>query len=333
MEFYFADQNRINTGILPRDAYLDMDIGKENDFKLTIPLSMYDREKMIHGGFVYSPNTEFGGILNSYEVDTGKNEISFSGKSFRGMLQEGYTKVENGQDYAIVNGDVQTCMRTAIGSPLYDGLIVLPNVAAGVSVSNLQLTRYCDWLDASYQILRKVNRKPLINIVEDADGDLIKFHVELTSEPIKDLSEEIENSQDGLVHFVITKADKKPFDYILALGQGELKDRTVIYLKINEDGSLTEVSSIPLNARTYKYDYASAEDRETLIEESKKQASEINGTDTQKITIGDNVKASIDDIVGGRDYVTGTYIKQAITKVIYKYSNHIESYSYTIGDE
>ena len=334
MEFYFADSSRKNTDILPMNAYIDFDIGKENDFKVSIPFSLYDPETMMQGGYLYVPGTEIGGVLNKFSSDTKNKEVSFEGKTFRGMLEDRYTEPPSGSDYLSLSGELNATLRNNLTS-LYGGLFAFSAANTGVSATK-QISRFANYLEASNEFLGQANHKLNIEIVEEQMGDSVGFIVVLSARPIHDYSDEIENSQDGLVNFEIGKAEIYPYTHVFGLGSGELQARITGKWKINSDRkSLTEISSFPdgANVRIYKHDSNGCDSKDALAEEITKKLGELVGTDTQDITLDDGMIVSIGDIVGGRDYVTGTYIKQPVTQVVFTHKNGKSSYSYKIGDK
>lgn len=334
MDYIFTDSSRNNTAMLPLSGYIDIDIGGDNDFKVSIDFSEYDKDSMKQGGFIYCVGTEFGGLLNSFESDTSNNEVSFSGKSFRGMLDERYTEPPSGSDYLTVVGELNTVIKSICGANPFGGLFKVSTINTGVSVSDFKVGRYYSWLEAINQILKSKDYRINLEVKEDDNGGIVTFYVEISAVPIIDYSDEIENSQDGLIDFSISKKPSILYSHMILLGKGELKDRLVVKAKIDGD-SLVEVTTIPdsINTRVYLYESSGTETKDVLLEEGTKKISEIIEKDSQKITLSDNMNVWLGDIVGGRDYITGTTISEPITKIIYKYKYGEESLSYTIGGQ
>ena len=125
---------------------------------------------------------------------------------------------------------------------------------------------------------------------------------------------------------------------MIALGGGQLEQRTVIYLHQKDDGTVEQVSGIPNgdDIRVYKYDYSSSDsagnDTE-LIDSATKKFDEINESDSQKMTISDGsqIELELGSVVSGRDYITGITIQEPVTKKILKVKNGISAISYGIG--
>lgn len=323
IEVWFTNSKREDTGQAPESLYLDMDFGKDNDYKLTLPIDDYDRDKMMAGGYFYVPDEEYGGMLQNLSVDTYNSTVSFEGNVFRGMLAERYVEPPNGQDYLVVSGDIHSSMRSILVAH-FGPVFAISGNPAGINAT-VQINRFCSVLEALEQIASAARcRISLRSVVDTA------FHIEISAEPIRDISDDIEVSQDYGINFEISKVTKR-YDYMLALGQGELKDRTVKRFHLKNDGTVETVTSFPVDAMVYKLDYPNAESEEQLQEEAIKKFQDINQTDSQKIKVKDDINLNLGEIVGGRDYVTGMYISEPVTRVIVKYSKKMLTKSYEIG--
>lgn len=155
------------------------------------------------------------------------------------------------------------------------------------------------------------------------------FFAELSAVPIVDYSDDVEFSQDSDIQFKIKRVTNR-YNYMIALGKGELKDRRVLYFYCDEVGQVSAVNGIPKgdDVRVYLYDNTSSEN---LEDDSIKKFAEINSADEYSMTIKDDIELELGDIVGGRDYITGMTVARPITGKIIKYSNQKQSISYTIG--
>ena len=335
MDFILTDKNRNNTAIMPYDSTLDIEIGGANDFAITIPNEFYDHNIFIQGGYLYKAGTEYGGILNEFTSDTAYEDFIYNGLTFRGMMMERYVEPPSGSDYLTVSGELNSVLATMFGSTFYGDLFRVSTVDSVVSISSVNVQRYADYITAANSVLSSVNYKVGLEAIEYIENGIVKFYIEVKAVPIVDYSDEIENSQDGMVDFKISKKNVMPYNYMLCLGSGELRNRIIVKLHIVSKDTIEEVNSIVDSdtTRIYFYDYSSAQSRDDLIASAKEKAKELIDEDSQKITISEDFIAFLGDYVGGRDYVTNTYIKEKITKIVYKYSEGDESFSYTIGGE
>ena len=102
-DLIYTDRDGIESGILT-DYSLDLAFGSsENDFELETS------EVIPRGGFVYMDGTEYGGIIDSWEVDeTGAAPvIKYRGRTWHGILDERVIRPASGQAYRTYSGTPQ----------------------------------------------------------------------------------------------------------------------------------------------------------------------------------------------------------------------------------
>lgn len=327
MDFIITDSDRRELGFIDRASCLDMDIGGANDFELKIKLDDFSSDMYAPGFFLICPDTEYGGILADPEVITGERMIYFYGDTFRGMLYKKCIEPPKGQDYKVISGELNQCISQLVKEHFAD-MFTVSDENTGVMLSNYKFNRYVTLGDGLGSMLNSVGYRLDIKIIL---GD--EFEVQLSAKPIVDYSENIEFSQDGNIQFNIKKVTNH-YNYMICLGKGELKNRTVAYLHQNSKGKISRVSGIPKgdDVRVYIYDNNNSENEDTLVADATKKFTELNSSDSQKITINDNMGLELGDIVGGRDYITGLSVAQPVTNKIVKYEKNRLSISYEIGN-
>lgn len=325
MEFIIADADKKDLCFLNESASLDFDIGSSDDFQFNIVLDDYDPEVHVEGNVLYNLGTEYGGIFDDPEISTKDNKITLTGDTFRGMLKKKYIEPSKGEDYYKISGELNNCIKTLMNSAFSNALFKVSDVNTGVSVTNCQFDRYCSLLDGINKMLASKSHRVSIKAVRIEDD----FFVELSAVPIADYSDDIEFSQDSDIQFKIKRVTNK-YNYMIALGKGEMKDRQVLYFYCDKSGNVSSVASIPKGdkVKVYLYDNSSTENLES---DAIKKFAEINSVDEYSMTIKDDMELELGDIVGGRDYTTGMTVAQPVTRKIIKYSNKKQSISYEIG--
>lgn len=330
--FIVTDRERQDTTVLPETAEIDIEIGSDNDYSLTIPLREYKADLFPVGGCWYEPGTEYGGILDNPESSTKEKSITYSADTWRGLLSRKCIEPPSGEAFRVVSGELNTILRELLGGQ-FGTLFTVSDTDTGVSV-RYQFARYCTLLDGITDMLTAVSYRLKIEAVE---GE--QLTVMLSAVPIVDYSQDEEFSQDGNVDFTLSRATA-PINYMIVLGKGQLTARKVYYLHRSEDGTISEVSSIPdgLGVRVEIYnntsteDEGSGEDDDTdLIKEAKKRLEKLADTDSQNLTVAEDLGLELGDIVGGRDYITGMSIARPVTSVIYKKDGGKVSISYKVG--
>ena len=331
MDFYITDKNRYDMMYLSDKCSFDFEIGSENDFEIGIPVSLYDSEIYEKGHYIYCDGTEYGGRIEGIKSDTSDGIVKVYGETFRGMLKDKVVEPPTGEAYLYISGDLTNCLKALLGGQ-YTDVFKVSDALTGVSVSNYKVNRYDYILNAMESLLESKGYRLDISVVNEE----AQFFVELSAKP-NEVDDEI--SQDYDFNFSIDKKILK-YNYMIALGGGQLEKRTVLYLHQKEDGTIEQVSSIPNgdDIRVYKYDYSSADSSENeaeLLDSATKKFDEINESDSQAMTISDGsqIELELGSVISGRDYVTGITIQEPVTKKILKIKNGIASVSYKIGDD
>jgi hypothetical protein len=324
MDLIYTDKNYKELGFL-KDFELDLEIGKyksaSNDFEIKIPINKYDGV-FDDGSLIYCEDSEFGGIIESKKVDTDSDQITFIGKTFRGMLEKEYIQPSDGSAYLTLKGDANACINELIKGRFNDLFVVDDIDTSGIDIN--YKVRDLNLLDAIEKALKTANAK--LEIKHQADG---KVH--LKSVAINDLSDKLQYDNNYQIGMVV-ETKQKPYNHILALGKGELLDRlrTNLYLQPNGTWTTTEYYS-GLDRKTYKYEDVNKDDLTELQESAIKKVEEENGTDKLDISF-DADNADLFDVVSAKEQITGVSFKQPITKKILKIKNDNVSISYKVGD-
>lgn len=329
-QLILADQNLRDVKPV-MDAGIDFAVGSdENDYEIKIRRDRWDK-RYAYGNILYVKNTEFGGIIGRKKINTAEDTISLFGRTWRGMLDKKIIRPPSGQDYRKVSGELNTVLNTLVTEQFGDYFVVSQN-DTGVSVTNYQFDRYCTLSAGIVKMLKSVGYKLHIEYIQQERGQ--PGYVELSAVPIVDYSEQIELSQDSKLNFVFDET-KNGVNHLVCLGKGELKERQVIDLYVQADGSIDTTqyyTGIQEVAESYEN---TSSDSEELEEKGRERLQQIMNSTTFSMDVETlNMDVEIGDIIGGRDYVTGMYAAKPIAKKIYKVSDGKSSLEYEIeGDD
>lgn len=209
------------------NAYtIDMAYGSdENDFTCTIDRASHCCEE---GFFLYVEDEEYGGIVDKIKVNTEKDEVTYSGRTWHGILAKKIICPEDGQDYAVFNGEANEVLQQIIDTLDLNGLFEAADEDSGIQIQSYQAERYTDAYTGICKMLK------------DADAKLKiawkKKKVVLNAELRKDYSQD-EEFNTAQVDFTLEK-DYRPMNHMICLGQGDLKDRAVIHIYCDENGGI-----------------------------------------------------------------------------------------------
>lgn len=328
-QLILADQNLKDIAPV-MDAEIDIAIGEENDYEIKIQRDEW-RSEYTFGNVFYVKDTEYGGIIGEVDTSTAEDTISLLGRTWRGMLDKKIIRPPAGQDYKKVSGELNTVLGELI-TEQFDDYFVVSQDDTGVSLTNYQFDRYCTLLAGINKMLKSVGYRLKIRYVQQERGQ--PGYVELSAVPIVDYSEQIELSQDSQLNFTF-KNCRNGVNHLICLGKGELQDRQVIDLYVQEDGSIGSepfYTGIQEIAETYE-DTSSETDE--LEEKGREKLLELMNSTSFSMDVETlNMDVAIGDIIGGRDYLTGLYAKKPITKKIYRVEGGKTSLEYGIeGDD
>lgn len=289
----------------------------ENDFELTL----YDGTVLPDRGLVYVDGTEVGGIVDHMkdELSDGVSVVTYSGRSWHGMLAGKVLQPDSGQDYLKVSGPVNQVLSNLLARI---GLSDVFKVRADSTktIPTFQFDRYCTAYDG---IRRMLAANDLKLMFQEVDGTIWMY-----AQPIVAHDDTVDSD---LIDFSITK-DYRRTNHMIGLGKGDLKNRLVIHYYADASGKVS-------SACTFKgrdeiaavYDYSSAE-KDELDKQTKKQLQDLQGAGAVDVTVHDGLSLDVGDRVAGCDHVTGLTVTAVVLKKIVKLSGGLLSVSYEVGD-
>ena len=273
--------------------------------------------------------TEYGGIIGEVLTDTTLDYVELKGLTWRGRLAKKIIQPPAGSDYKTVSGELHTVMKSLI-EPEFDGIFVVSQENTGVTVSNYKFDRYCTLLDGLTKMLKSKGYRLKLTFQREENEP---GYLYIEAVPIVDYSDQIELSQDCQLNY--TMDDKRDgVNHLIVTGKGELQDRNVLHLYVQEDGSLGKTQYYTgLQEIAEVYENTSTETDE-LEEASIEKLQELMNKKTFKMDVAAlGIGVDIGDIVGGRDYLTGMYMAKPVENIIYELTGDVESKNYKLEGE
>lgn len=312
-----ADENGVPFHAVS-DCVLDCAWGSgENDFELTL----YDGTVLPDRGLVYVDGTEVGGIVDHMkdELSDGVSVVTYSGRSWHGMLAGKVLQPGSGQDYLKVSGPVNQVLSNLLARI---GLSDVFKVRADSTktIPTFKFDRYCTAYDGIRGMLAANDLKLMF---QEVDGTIWMYAMPVVAHD--------DTVDSDLVDFSITK-DYRRTNHMIGLGKGDLRNRLVVHYYADGSGKVS-------NTRTFGgrdeiaavYDYSSTE-KDELDKQTKKQLQDLQGAGAVDVTVHDGLSLDVGDRVAGRDHVTGLTVTAIVLKKIVKLSGGLLSVSYEVGD-
>lgn len=313
MDLIYANSSREDIGVIP-DYDFDLAFGSdENDFELTVSRNDHCCEA---GYYIYIEGTEYGGIVDAITSDTAAEDVTYSGRTWHGILNSKILCPDAGESYLTVSGDANTILGTLLSRMGLAALFSASSAPSGINVSGYQFARYVSGYDGIRQMLKSVSAKLRVAY---SGGSAV-----LSAAPIVDYT------QDGLDSDQLALKVKKTankVNHLICLGSGELANRTVVHLYADASGNISQTQTFTGTAEyTAVYDYSNAEDTAELIKGGTERLKELLQQDDLTVDVNEvDDPYDVGDIVGASDDVTGVTIAVPITKKIIRVQNGIVS--------
>ena len=317
MDLIYMNSSMQDIGVIK--AYnFDLAFGSdENNFELKVGVNDHCCEA---GYYVYIEGTEYGGIIDAVASDTAAEEVTYTGRTWHGILNSKVLCPDSGQDYLTLNGNANTVLGTLISRMGLTSIFAASSDASNLTLSSYKMERYITGYDGIRKMLKTVNGK----LVMSYNGT----KVILSAVPIVDYTDAGVIDSD-IMSFSAKKTSRK-VNHLICLGQGELKDRTVVHLYADTSGSISQTQTLTgLDEYSTVYDYSSAKTTEDLIKAGSEQLAELQKQDDLSVSLSESEDVfDVGDIVGAVDNVTGIAISVPISKKIISIQNDYLSAAY-----
>lgn len=301
------------------DYTLDCAWGKEeNDFELVVSgASTIDA-----GAYIYIDGSECGGVVDAMEdqLTAGVSTLTYSGRTWHGMLADKILEPDKGKDYLTVSGTASSVIGSLISRVGLDAVFdaVDAPTAGAQTIKSYQFDRYVD----AYSGLRKMCAASGLKLrLAYASGK-----VRVWAEPAAHYGDSIDSD---LIDFDATRTWRKP-NHLIGLGKGDLAARVVVHWYADAKGNVSQTQSLRgVDEITQVYDYSNAETAE-LNQKTREKLQELQSEGDVKVTVRDdaNVVFDVGDTVTARDNLTGITVNASITKKIVKVSGGVMSVDY-----
>jgi hypothetical protein len=305
MDLIYMNHAREDLGVL-HDYKLDLAFGEdENDFELTVPAG----DHCCSGGFyIYIEGTEYGGVVDDVQSDTAAQEVTYTGRTWHGLLNSKILEPDAGADYLVLTGEANQVLSALIARIGLADLFETSADDSGLTIKSYQMNRYISAYDGIRKMLATVAGKLRFTF---SGGKVV-----LAAVPRGEYTQDGELDSD-LVAF---KARKhfRPVNHLICLGRGELAAREVVHLYADAAGSIGKAQTFfGLDERTEVYDNSNAESLEDL---------ELGGIEKlQELALSDEIETNFDaeedqydvqDVLRATDNVTGLAVTAEIVKKI-----------------
>lgn len=300
------------------DFTLDVGFGTdENSFTLTLLGSPAQPGK---GWYAYMDGTEYGGVVDAVEADTSTGEVTYTGRSWHGMLAGKVLAPDPGADYLTVSGDARSALDALIRRCGLGAVFSAPAGGAAHALSgSYSFDRYTD----AYTGIRKMLAASGLKLSMRREAG----SVALRADPVASYGDDVDSDR---IEFRL-KRTWRPVNHLVCLGTGELRDRAVVDLYADSSGAVSRTQTLfGPDERAEVYDYTGA-GAEELAEKGAEKLADMQGQGSLEVTVTDGAEYSVGDVLTGRYALTGETVSATVTKKIAKVEGGTLAVSYECG--
>ena len=301
---------------------LDVEFGGSGSNSIELKVEVSSGQRVEPGAVVYVDGTEYGGVVDKVSSDSAEGVLTYSGRSWHGMLAKKVICPPAGQDHRTASGEANAALLAVIGLLGLSEVMTASSEDSGVQIASYQFARYVDGYTGLRGMLASAGARLAI-AYDSRIGRAV-----LSAVPAVDWSAGIDSDMAGVE---VTRVHRCA-NHLISLGTGEGAQRVVRHDYIGADGSVTTVpyyTGVDEICEVYDYPNASAED---LAEDGPERLLELQEADSLDATLEDApVEYAVGDVVPGTDIETGASVAVEVDTKIAVVTDLAVSIEYKAG--
>lgn len=301
-ELILADAGGTERGSV-LDYDLDMGFGSdENSFDL----ETHEGPEPSRGWTWYVDGTEYGGVIDSMGADTSDGSVTWSGRTWHGVLAGKVLRPPAGSDWLEVSGTATEVLASLVASLGLSGTFEATEPPGGSPRVSYRFERYV----GAYDGIRKMLRAHGLRLAMRREPGVVA----LWAEPVATYGDEVDSDR---IEFKVER-DWRPVNHLVCLGDGELRDRVVVDLYADASGAVSGTQTLfGADERAETYDYSNAS-REELVEKGTERLAGMQTQGSIDVTVPDGADYAVGDLLVGRWARTGETVTAEVTKKVVK---------------
>lgn len=228
-DLIYTDASLRDVGVL-QTYTLDLDLAKEKDFELKTPDPVLQS-----GSYIYIPGTEYGGIVDCVESDSANHQVTYTGRSFRGILNKKVIDTTRNGVQITLHGTLTEIGNTLLQEQGLDDQFIFENADKDDEVSDevygLAVGEHCTLYEAITKAAASINFTYVYNFVQSDR----KVHI--TPVLAEDYSEYLSYCQDNSISFTV-KENNGGINHLVCTGVDEDGKAITIHLFTDENGGI-----------------------------------------------------------------------------------------------
>ena len=321
MDLIYTDNLMRDIGVVTNGNF-DYESSTDKD-KCTFEISTTIEDNVLSlGAYLYSPNNEYGGRVDSIKIDTAKRSLTANGYTWRGILGKKIIEPEQGQAYYTLTGDLNANISDILTKTNLTDLFIA-STQSTITVT-YKFSRYIDVYTGIIKMLAAFGYKLTLSWNENSRKMVLE------AVPLIDYSNQREITSD-LFNFTIQK-NSLPTNHLIGLGKGELTSRQVVHKYLQGDGTIGDTPYYTgKDEITEVYDYPNAESLEELETSTTERLKELSVSDSMEIKSAGDLNADIGDKFTALDTTTMVTVTQFVIGKIVVMDGDITKIDYEVG--
>lgn len=322
MDLIYTDARHVDQGVL--SAYsLDLSFGEdqnENDFELVLGNNDAQLED---DAVIYFEGTEYGGIVDGLKTNSESDTRTYIGRTWHGILNNKVIQPDPGKSHLVVSGDANAVLEFLIDRLGLSDLFIADKHSSGVTITKYQFNRYCLAYDGIRAMLADFGGKLMMRWEEGS----VRMYAER-------IVNDADSALDNDVAQLLVERYGNKVNHLICLGQGELTERTVIHLYVDQFGRIGDVQYYTgLREIVSVYDYSSAESEDDLRTNGIKRLKELRENDKVDVSVNDSseIVYDIGDVITAHDVNSGNSGSATVIQKIVQIKNGTVSINYKTG--
>lgn len=320
MDLIYTNSLRKDIGVIS-NFYLDLEQSVKKG-QNTFEIKLARKTNVLEiGNYIYIEGTEYGGVVDSFKVETAKQTIIHSGRTWRGILEGKIIEPDANAAYLTVSGDANTIIGNLLERTALSDLFEANSVASEISINSYQFDRYTDLYSGLIKMLSKAGAKLHI--------EYRKQRVVLSAKLIDDYSKQSELTSD-MFDFTMKKTSNT-VNHLIGLGTGELTERQIVHKYVGANGEIqNEQYFTGLNEISDTYE-VNCESFDELNEKTEEALSKKAVSDSLKVT-ANNLMADLGDKFTACDVELDISVTQYVINKIITIEDGFTKTKYEVGD-
>lgn len=284
----------------------DFTVGRLNTFELRVPPS----DGVRAGDYLMVEGTEYGGVVDGMEVDTTRDYVTASGRTWHGLLATTVVVPDPGSERLVLTGEINAVLGRLVERQGLGLCMAASGEDSGMRLDGYGVSRASSRMDA-YTVVTDALRSVGAKLRVRYDGGLRR--AVLSAVP---RAEYVSDGLDGNRGDFVVRTTR-PYNHLHCMGLGEGTARAIVDVYADADGNVSTTQTLFGSDHKAKvYENTNLEADELLAEGMDELRDLQEELRTCSVVSDGSERYDIGDIVGGVSVEHGVDVTTAIASIV-----------------